>query len=59
MSAEHDPEQHQGEGDLFETPSSNPDALLCFSGENRGAFMQTVSEIQWMLSKCLVNECLI
>lgn len=39
MSAEHDPEQHQGEGDLFETPSSNPDALLCFSGENRGAFM--------------------
>lgn len=39
MSAEHDPGQHQGEGDLLETHFSNPDALLCFSGKNIGALM--------------------
>lgn len=39
MSAKHDPGQHQGEGDLFKTSSSNPDALLCFSVENSGALM--------------------
>ena len=39
MSADQDPGQHEGEGDLSETSLSNPDALLCFSGENSGALM--------------------
>lgn len=34
---------------LFESPSSNPGALLCFSCENSGILTSTVSETQKLL----------